>query len=56
MAEDPYFGDLFKAKAISDDELKAAVDAYMALPTTSHFVIGEHVADLAGAVAKSPYA
>ena len=52
----PYFGDLFKAKAISDDNLNAAVDAYMADLTTSRFFIGEHAADLANAVARSPYA
>ncbi|GJD97323.1 hypothetical protein [Methylobacterium iners] len=56
MADDPYFGDLFKAKAISDEDVNAAVDAYMADPTTGRFMIGEHPADLASAVARSPYA
>ena len=57
MAGEPYFGDLFKSKAILDADLNAAVDAYIADPTTSRFSIRDrHVADLTAAVAASPYA
>ena len=57
MANDPYFGDLYKRMAITDADLDAAVDAVMADPTTARFSIGEeYTADLAAAVAASPYA
>jgi hypothetical protein len=42
MAESsPTTGELFKAKAITAEDLHAAVDAYMADPTTTLFVMGE---------------
>ena len=53
MAE-PYFGELFKTKAITDADLNAAVDAYFAYPTTNRFIMGEgQVADLAAVVASA---
>jgi hypothetical protein len=40
MAESPTVADLFKAKALTDNDILAAVDAYMADPTTTLFVMG----------------
>ena len=37
MTIDPTFGDLYKAKAIVEADLEAAVDAFMADPKTSRF-------------------
>ncbi|KAB1072876.1 hypothetical protein [Methylobacterium soli] len=52
MAESPpTTGELFKAKAITAEDLHAAVDAYMADPTTTLFMMGEgYGLDLAEAV------
>jgi len=52
MAESPpTTGELFKAKAITEEDVVAAVDAYMADPTTTLFVMGEgYGLDLAEAV------
>ncbi|MDR7036003.1 hypothetical protein J2X36_000739 [Methylobacterium sp. BE186] len=51
MADGPTTGELFKAKAITDDDLCAAVDAFMADPTTALFVMGDGcVLNLAEAV------
>lgn len=41
MSDTPTTGDLFKAKAFTADDLRAAVDAYMADPTTTQFTMGE---------------
>ncbi|WP_132254418.1 hypothetical protein [Methylobacterium segetis] len=41
MAEQPTTGGLFKAKAITEDDVLAAVDAYLADPTTSLFLMGD---------------
>lgn len=41
MADIPTTSDLFKAKAITDSDMHAAVDAYIADPSTSLFVMGE---------------
>ena len=51
MAESSTTGDLYKAKAITEEDMRAAVDAYMADPTTSLFVMGDgYGLDLAEAV------
>jgi hypothetical protein len=51
------FGDLYKAKSITDGDLEAAVDAYFLDPTSSLFVMGEgHGVDLAAAVSASLFA
>ncbi|GJE46665.1 hypothetical protein [Methylobacterium soli] len=52
MAESPpTTGELFKAKAITAEDLHAAVDAYIADPTTTLFLMGEgYGLDLAEAV------
>ncbi|MER2266486.1 hypothetical protein [Methylobacterium oxalidis] len=51
MADTPTTSDLFKAKAITDGNVHAAVDAYIADPSTSLFVMGEgYGLDLAEAV------
>ncbi|MER2263901.1 hypothetical protein [Methylobacterium oxalidis] len=57
MAENPTVGDLFKAKALTDNDVRAAVDAYMADPTTSLFVFGDgYGLDLAVAVRSHAWA
>jgi hypothetical protein len=40
MAENPTTGDLFKAKAITSDEIDAAVDAILAKPDVGPYPIG----------------
>ncbi|GEP04011.1 hypothetical protein [Methylobacterium oxalidis] len=51
MPEDRTVGDLFKAKAVTDDDVRAAVETYMADPATTLFVMGEgYGLDLAEAV------
>ncbi|ACS43776.1 hypothetical protein [Methylorubrum extorquens] len=53
----PTLGELFKAKKVLDEEVVAAVDAYMADPTTGLFMIGEgYGVDLAAAVAANGWA
>ncbi|ACK84655.1 hypothetical protein [Methylorubrum extorquens] len=45
-------GELFTAKAVTDDEVNAAVDAYQADPrTTAHPIADGYSLDLAAAVA-----
>ena len=45
-------GELFKAKAVSDDQVNAAVDAYLAdLGSTAHPIADGYSLDLAVAVA-----
>lgn len=57
MAERLTTGDLYKAKLILEKDVVAAVDAFMANPSTSAFLIGEGFAlDLYAAVAASPFA
>lgn len=57
MAEARTFGELFKTKAITDADLDAAVDAYVADPTLTLFMIGEgYGIDLAAAIADSVFA
>ena len=57
MAGEQTFGDLFKAKAILEADLDAAVDAFMADPSLSAFLMGaSYTANLHGAVAASPFA
>jgi hypothetical protein len=41
MAESPTVADLFKAKALTDNDILAAVDAYMADPHTTVFMMGQ---------------
>ncbi|WP_336490490.1 hypothetical protein [Methylobacterium nigriterrae] len=41
MDELPTAGELFKTKALTDGDVRAAVEAYMADPTTTLFVFGE---------------
>ncbi|KQU17727.1 hypothetical protein ASG63_09565 [Methylobacterium sp. Leaf94] len=41
MAENPTTGDLYKAKTILEADVAAAVDAYMADPTSTAFLFGD---------------
>ncbi len=57
MTNDPTFGELYKAKAILEADLEAAIDAFIADPTTVSFTIGEaYTVDPHAAVAASPFA
>ena len=57
MAENPTAGELYKAKAILEADVVAAVDAFMADPTLTTFLMGEGYAlDLHAAVSDSPFA
>ena len=57
MAGDQTVGDLYKVKAIQEADLDAAVDAFMADPTTNRFAIGRgYTVDPHAAVAASPFA
>ena len=57
MAGEPFFGNLFKSKTITDADLDGAVDAFMADSTTGRFEIANNLfVDLAAAVTASPYA
>ncbi len=48
----PTVGELFKAKAVTDEQVNAAVDAYQADPATSaHPIADGYSLDLAAAVA-----
>ncbi|CAO4186240.1 hypothetical protein CLBKND_04929 [Methylorubrum aminovorans] len=48
----PTVGELFKAKAVTDDEVNAAVDAYLAKPETdAHTIADGYALDLAAAIA-----
>ncbi|KQQ23750.1 hypothetical protein ASF53_05355 [Methylobacterium sp. Leaf123] len=49
---DATVGELFKAKAVTDEQVNAAVDAYLADPgTTAHPIADGYSIDLAAAVA-----
>ena len=51
MATNPTTGELYKAKALTEADIVAAVDAFMADPTTTAFLFGEGVSiDLPEAV------
>lgn len=53
----PTIGELFKAKAVTPEDVAAAVDAFMADPTTTLFMLGEgYGVDLAAAVAAQAWA
>ncbi|MBX9933005.1 MAG: hypothetical protein K2Y56_15935 [Methylobacterium sp.] len=57
MAETPTIGDLFKAKAILETDVAAAVDAFLADPSLTTFLMGDgYSLDLHGAVSDSPFA
>lgn len=57
MAERPTTGELYKAKAILEYDLIAAVDAYMADRTTGEFALGNaYTLNLAVAVQASDFA
>jgi hypothetical protein len=48
----PTVSELFKAKAVTDEQVNAAVDAYLADPgTTAHLIADGYSLDLAAAVA-----
>lgn len=48
----PTIGELFKAKAVTDEQVNAAVDAYLAKPETdAHPITDGYSLDLAAAVA-----
>ncbi|QDI81055.1 hypothetical protein E8E01_11720 [Methylorubrum populi] len=48
----PTVGELFKAKAVTDEQVNAAVEAYLATPDTSEHPIADgYSLDLGGAVA-----
>jgi len=52
MANQTTIGDLFKAKAITDEQVSAAVDAFLAGPASEPFPIADgYRVDLAAAVA-----
>lgn len=56
MPETPTTGELFKAKAILDDEVIVAVDAYLATPDMGPFPIAKgYRLDVAAAVEASPF-
>ncbi|WP_264045469.1 hypothetical protein [Methylobacterium flocculans] len=51
MAENPTTGELYKAKTLTEEDVGAAVDAFIADPTTTLFVFGDgYRLDLAAAV------
>ena len=57
MANDPTFGDLYKAKSIIEADLDAAVDAFMTDPSLTTFQMSEGFdLDPHGAVSASPFA
>ena len=57
MTESPTTGELYKAEAITDDDLDAAVEAYIADPRTTVFVMGDtYQLDLRAAVKAHPFA
>ncbi|MBX9934638.1 MAG: hypothetical protein K2Y56_24520 [Methylobacterium sp.] len=57
MPGDQTVGDLYKAEAIVEADLDAAVEAYMSDPTISQFAIGAgYKLDLHAAVEASPFA
>lgn len=57
MAENPTTGDLYKTKAILEADVVAAVDAFMADPTTTAFLFGDgYRIDLAEAVSSHEWA
>jgi hypothetical protein len=41
MAENPTIGELYKVKTILEADVFAAVDAFMADPTTTSFLFGD---------------
>lgn len=56
-APDRTVGELFKAKAVTDDEVNAAVEAYLAEPeTAAHQIADGYLLDLAAAVQAHPFA
>jgi hypothetical protein len=57
MAENPTTGDLFKAKAILEADVVAAVDAFMTDPTITAFLFGDgYQINLADAVSSHEWA
>ena len=57
MADAPTTGDLFKAKAVTEDELTIAADAYLATPDIGPFPIAKGFRiDVAAAVEASTFA
>ena len=57
MAEKPTTGELYKAKALIEDDVAAAVDAFMAAPSTTDFLFGDgYRIDLAEAVRSHEWA
>ena len=57
MAENPTTGDLYKVKTILEDDVEAAVDAFMGDPSLTTFVMGNGYAiDVHDAVSASPFA
>jgi hypothetical protein len=57
MAENPTTGELYKAKALTEEDVVAAVDAFMADPSTTAFLFGDgYQVDLPGSVAASSFA
>lgn len=57
MAENPTTGEHYKAKAILEADVVAAVDAFMADPTTTAFLFGDgYQIDLSEAVSSHEWA
>ena len=57
MPDLPTTGDLFKAKAVTDDELTIAADAYLATPDMGPFPIAKgYRIDIAAAVEANTHA
>ncbi|CAO4140615.1 hypothetical protein LPLAFNJD_LOCUS736 [Methylorubrum aminovorans] len=53
----PTVGELFKAKVVTDEQVNAAVEAYLAKPeTNAHPIADGYVLDLAAAVAGHAWA
>ncbi|AWN43768.1 hypothetical protein [Methylobacterium durans] len=57
MADRLTIGDLFKSHALAEDDITAAVEAFMADPKTAVFAIaGNYSVNLASAVKAHPFA
>lgn len=57
MGHSPTIGELFMAKLVTDEDLRTAVDAYMADPTTTLFMVGKgYCLNLAEAVRAQDWA
>jgi hypothetical protein len=56
MAEPQTFGELYKTKAILEDDLVAAVEAYIADQDMKRVPVGSYAVDIVAAIEASPFA